>query len=872
MKRTIFTTLRRAAMLSAMACVMGLGATSCSQYDDSGLKNSISQLEDRVDALEAKLTQDIEALQSMLSGKMTVVSCVLENGVYTITLSDGTKVTVDKAGDGATTDYPVITYIEEDGARYWAVVRDGRTEPLLADGKKVPVASMPKVRIEPSTDEYQVSIDGGRTWEGLGVYAQEDSVALFKAVDQDENYVYLTLADDKVVKVLKETDLKCVAMAGKQYFKAGETRTVKLQLGGVEKTTVTKPDGWKASVSGTTLSITAPVAENPYAETEGTVAVVAVGGNGQSTITEVSVVLGTAPVTVKVDAESMKASFVVDPSLVDSWDFLGYYYGATKADEFVPEQMIESITNNTRLYPVYESVENKAIEDLLGYEPEKGVSYVVWVLPAVDSYMGTYHPSDFIYEIAASINIEMTVKSKNFEDAEILIVPAGCDKYYGGVLEVGDEWNTLETVIEGINDWGEGTTVAGTYEGKLSNYAVAWGTNILQSGKSYTVYAIPYVPGKRYTVDDAFTMDVEINAITAGGSATVTFSDVTADITSVSVTATPSADTYKAYAAYLSEADYATYSAGEDAMRNYLLERGRQFNAAYDISQTGLSPETKGYFVAVAVDADGKAGECVAKECATKAIEYSDALSVAVEAAEIGADKVTLKFIPTGNIVKYRYMNFTKAEWQSHWKCQGDESLTEAALATRGTYEVVEVDAASLTDGKVELTYLQMNQPYYFFVMGIDAEGNMSHMTRFEYTPELDITFIRQSKPEWAASPARPAISDVTVDDTPVGELTEYAAGFHKLAFTVTPGTDCEEFYVLVEDPSYLGNDYYTRSTYVIAKGTTYPGTGAVTVTYDYFGFDTSAYTGSRVFIVWKDTAGNYYEVDEINPAPVPGL
>ncbi len=871
MKTTIFTTCRRVALLSAVVCVLGLGATSCSQYDDSGLKNSISQLEDRVDALEAKLTQDIEALQSMLSGKMTVVSCVLENNVYTITLSDGTTVTVDKAG--STTDYPVITYIEEDGVRYWAVVRDGQTEALLADGKKVPVASMPKVRIEPSTDEYQVSIDGGKTWEGLGVYAKNDSedVALFKAVDQDENYVYLTLSDDKVVKVLKETDLKCVAMAGKQYFQAGETKTIKLQLGGVEKTTVTKPDGWKASVSGTSLSITAPVAENPYAETKGTVAVVAVGGNGQSTITEVSVVIGTAPVTVTIDTEAMTASFVMDPSLVDSWDFMGYLYGATKADEFVPEQMIESIVNNPRLTAEFESIENKPIEDMLGYAPEKGVSYVVWAIPAV-GYGETYNPADFVYEVAASTNIAMTVVSKNFEDAELLIVPAGCDRYYGGVLEKGDEYLTLDYVIEGINDWGEGVIVNGTYEGMLSNYATAWGTNDLQSGKTYIVYAIPYAPGKTYTVDDAFTMEVEVDAIVAGGSATVTFGDVTADITSVAVTITPSDDTYKAYAAYLNEADYAAYSASDDDLRQYLLESGRTFTETYEHTQSFLDPETKGYFVAVAVDAEGKAGKCVVKECVTKAIEYSDALSVAVEAVEIGADKVTLKLTPTGDIVKYRYVNITKANWQNHYLFQGDEALTESALATKSTYEVYEMDAAELTDGTMELTYLEMNKPYYFFVMGVDAEGNISHMTRFEYKPQLDITFVRKSKPEWAASSARPVISDMTIDGTPVDELTDYSPGFHVLSFTATPGTDCEEFYVLVQDPSYLGNDFYTRSTYVIANGTTYPGTEAATVTNEYFSFDSGEYIGSRVFIVWKDTAGKYYEADEINPAPVPGM
>lgn len=49
--------------LAMTASLIGImGAVSCSDdYDDSGLRQSISELESRIDALEARLTSEVEA-------------------------------------------------------------------------------------------------------------------------------------------------------------------------------------------------------------------------------------------------------------------------------------------------------------------------------------------------------------------------------------------------------------------------------------------------------------------------------------------------------------------------------------------------------------------------------------------------------------------------------------------------------------------------------------------------------------------------------------------------------------------------------------------------------------------------------------------
>lgn len=843
--------------LAMTASLIGImGAVSCSDdYDDSGLRQSISELESRIDALEARLTTEVEALQTMISGT-TVLSCVLENDVWTITLSDGTVIEVDKSG-AVSGSYPAITYIEEDGELYWAVVRDGETEALLVDGEKVPVTVVPRIKIDADTNEYLISLNGGSSWSGLGIYASEGaSGSLFINVEQDDDYVYLTLSDDTVLKVLKSKDLYCVPLTGKQYFAAGETKTVNLSVSGISKMTVTKPDGWKASVSGQQLNITAPAEDNPYAETEGKVVVIFVGSNGQSSFAEVSVTLGEAPVTINIDGEDVE--YYVTPELAADYDFEGYYYGVKPLSEFDPESILYDIENNSRLYSQVWATVNTSISEQLGYAPEKGVSYVVWALPAVNTWMGgSYSSSDFIYEIFASTNAELEVVSKNFEDATINVTVMGCDKYYAGVFNAGDSWYSIESKIKDINAGWE-STFSGDYSGPLSKFAVEWSYNTIKAGNTYIVYVVPYELGKTYTVEDAYTWTIEIPAITGGGSATVSLTDLKVTITSATVTATASSNAYKSYIRYFTEEAYAEYT-DEESLRSYVINNGILFDGSYEYN-VSMSPDTKGYFAAVAITEDGKAGEVAVQEFTTPGLTFSDAISVNVVVEEVGLTTAKIKLTPVGDVVTYRYLNIIQTSWENHYLYYGSDEKTENALAIKSDYSMVDVPASSLTDGIVELTWLTMGSPYSFFVVGIDGDGNVSHMSKISYTPEFQGEIIRSSDERWGNSTARPTVSDILINGEPYDESMVYT-GFQTLTYTVTPGEGCAAYYVCARDEEYLPTDYFNRSAYVMANGEKYIGTDAQTYNQYWFTMESG-----KIFIVWVDADGNYFQADEIAP------
>lgn len=204
-------------------CLCTLGFSSCSDdYDDTELRKDIDNLEDRVTSLEEwqkSVNTDIQSLQSLVAALenrnyITDITPVMENGEetgYTITFQNGNSITIRHGKNGADgkdgangndgtngTDgvTPVIGVLQDtNGTYYWTVNGEYLTD---NSGNKVPVtgakgdkgdkgdkgetgdegdkgdkgndgtnAIAPQVRINPDTNIWQVSTDGGSTWENM---------------------------------------------------------------------------------------------------------------------------------------------------------------------------------------------------------------------------------------------------------------------------------------------------------------------------------------------------------------------------------------------------------------------------------------------------------------------------------------------------------------------------------------------------------------------------------------------------------------------------------------------------------------------------------------------------------------------------------
>ena len=218
------------------AAVLALAFTACGDdYDDTALWNQVNDNTSRIEALETwqeQVNNNIAALQQLLNTTdyITSVTPVMENGKetgYTISFRNSDPITIyhgekgdkgDKGdqgeqgipgepgkdgadgSDGSDGSTPQIGAEADGGTYYWTV----NGEWLLdSEGKKIPLtgedgkdAIAPKIRINETTNEWEISTDGGNTWTSTHVAATgEDGDTLIESIETaaDGNSVTITL-------------------------------------------------------------------------------------------------------------------------------------------------------------------------------------------------------------------------------------------------------------------------------------------------------------------------------------------------------------------------------------------------------------------------------------------------------------------------------------------------------------------------------------------------------------------------------------------------------------------------------------------------------------------------------------------------------
>ena len=236
------------------AIVMAALFSSCSQkYDDTALRSELTQLSERVAALEklcGKLNENIESLQTIVNALQNndyvkSITPIVENGVevgYEIEFTKSGKVEIYHGENGADASAPVIGVRQHEGVYYWTL--DG--EWLLDEnGNKIKAEGVdgqngqngqngqdgtngsdgqdgvtPQLKIEEGY--WYVSYDGGQTWTKLDKAVGEDGMdgadgtdgengdAFFQSVTQDDKNVYIILADGTQIVVPKYVELDVV--------------------------------------------------------------------------------------------------------------------------------------------------------------------------------------------------------------------------------------------------------------------------------------------------------------------------------------------------------------------------------------------------------------------------------------------------------------------------------------------------------------------------------------------------------------------------------------------------------------------------------------------------------------------------------------
>lgn len=307
----------RTVLTALIAAAMG----SCSMYDDTELRDRLDDLDGKLASLEEVvngINSDIDALQRIieaLEAEVTIDKVETGEDGYVIYFSDGTSARISDGTDGA--DAPVISVAQDetDGLWYWTLagnwlIVDGQRIKAQGidgeDGKPGTDAVAPQVRINPDSKEWEISVDGGKSWESTGVVAEgggglssTGGSCIIVGVDHESSSynVIFTLADGTEISVPKtisvEFEIEGVSAEQTEEIIYGKSRTYNVRISGLLNYIISKPTGWKVSLSiseeNNTLTITAPPKDNAYAETEGTVGFQLQSITGQMSIVTMSV-------------------------------------------------------------------------------------------------------------------------------------------------------------------------------------------------------------------------------------------------------------------------------------------------------------------------------------------------------------------------------------------------------------------------------------------------------------------------------------------------------------------------------------------------------------------------------------------------------
>ncbi len=920
-----------------LACVcavalFSMSLAACSEaYDDSALVERIDNLEKRIEAIEKKLNEQVSALQQLaelaesvdelnnkVEGFVGVQSANYDEatGKWVILLSDGK--TLEVLADVEEAKDVVSAKADTDGKLYWAIDGEFIKD---ANGNKVSVIITPKVRVNETTKEYEVSVDGGLTWHPTGLILEEKentpgetekAPALFTEVDQDENYVYFTQADGTMLKIEKATKgVEINMLVGKQWIPAGESRTIEFKAAGAEKFFISKPNGWAANIENNLLTITAPAENAAGAELKGKVQVLAVSANGMSSVSEVTVEVGEAPVTVSIVDGQVK--FTVSETTKNDSSWNGYIRGLRKLSEFDPQAIYEDYASGVGSRNLLKDDFSISLEQMIknhGMQMEGGETYVVWAfnttVEIVEGWWGPEEtivpesPENILYTTHTVPEMKVEFSNVTFADATMNLSVKGYDTVYFLVNEfvAFDEADKADQIayakeefIALVNDeyfWPSSYTLADQYKSYNGSfdaffYETQWSN--LAAGSTYQFLMIP---AEALTIENLVSVDVTLPFPVVGETnASVELSNLSVDFKYAKATITPNADCFQYRYYWLTEEDVAANNTDELIVKHLYEKTYSPETEAYDAQYSSLVPGAKIWLYVLAIDKNG-AASIIKEEFTAPELTFLEDTKIYVEAAEVGMDYVKIKITGDEGVVKYNYRNMSyTGNYGTYTSTYGDDATAELKVAMNDGYNFTMKNVDEITDNTLEFKALTFGSEYIFFGVGYDAEGKPTHMAQIRYTPGGQ--FMEKFDSELTAQPTITAVyftkdsyssdnitwtnaADATLADLCDSEgLVDY--GMYK--FDIDWGTiKVKNYWVYMGTTSYIDPSLgaYTATQAIIKNAiqtrsyggwpegsegwSNYTGLRQAKWNSDY---TEQTITPQQVYIAWEDEDGNFY-------------
>ena len=744
----------------------------------------LGETEAPVDELLAELAEAIASV--------TVTVVENEDGNVVITLANGESFTV--ADPDSNANNTGLVTVDEDGN--WAVIlEDGTLKSLDA---QVGVEEL-EFSVDYRTNELLYSVNGGQP-VGTGAYvsSMEESVVTDFWVPEDEDFVYITIGgvEYALVKATESTSALMVK-SGKAHFAYGATKVFDLNKIDLDEVYVmSKPDGWKASVDGNKLTVTAPAEGNVYAEAEGEVLLHGTDEDGKCKVATllVSVNPGIELVINKIAGTVQ----LVNPIVVESeymtpdWEyvtetiFTQVQFGIATAEEFemYPEYRVDMMRTNwdwvvewvleeespvydAVTYPVYTStpVSIAEVYERLNYYPlEPGQKYVVLARTMNVSYdMATGQEieeyGDLVYAYYEPVYTDVEVLETTFNDVQVAVKYLNSDMFLIGKYQVGEydweeelfyfnmeytDWNDFEGVV----------TEAGETETWLSEFGLGMYDEAgkLKPNTEYVVYTIPVCDKPQSEVN--FEEDilpyldtVKTAPLLPGADLEVSFAENGSTLSELNVAITASAATEVIYYNFYKPEDLENMTAEE--LVDALVNEGYPALGSYvNAKCPNLSENETRTIVAIAVDAEGYYnGDLVGEDFTTKSIVVNQDIVVTFgEKSEVVNGKYTVKLNVTGATKVAVKPGYNEDVANDDWFPKNVFNFGT------NTYMQTSYQWANVEDGVATVTFGEIYNYSYVGVIAYNVEGNVvteiSNSFTFAYPVEPENPEPENPEPE----------------------------------------------------------------------------------------------------------------------------
>lgn len=801
----------------AMVAVIAVSAVSC-QYDDTDIWEKIEEIENDIASLQEKLDTELSAIKALIEGQVTVTEVKQQpDGSKIVTLSDGTKITIYPKGGGLAN---LITIIEQDGVKYWAMYSSiGNADPIMVNGKMIPVADVvPQTQVVDGVIE--VSFDGGATWIKTG-YAESVADSIIKDIeivysewqtDAEGNplplYSVITFADGSIAKVGMQNG-KLVLPYDMIFVPYGANVPFTLEVSDVADYIYTMPRGWECDVehnakqSSMTLTFYAPTyadVESGKALGEGVAKVMVVFNNGSSAIA-----------SIKLSTNPAKVDFTYEGVYVEAGYGTNYLLcGLIGANSFNPDTIIAncnkvlaenvtvsgitqlSLMESNEVYLPYSELRSSALK--------AGDEYVFWyVAPRSDENDGLYvEASELVKEMYKHSSAALTVTSTSFFDVNVQFKVVGSEGYMLGLVEA-DEFSASElaTYYTENYDYLNASRADVNFSGSIlelmesEHQPLEYGTEYvlwyIAKSKSHKVLEDNVLYWSFSTKDFVEGGSLEVNVV---GEPVVSYKSIDVDINS---TGNHIMLAYNVLPSYMA-------SAYPDDARiiNMLLSEGVKtvtdgaVTASYSATEAG---EALTLF-AVAIDAEGKIGKPLKQEFTTKAFEYND-LAVTLHLVDYKVDNTLIAVECEGaSRFKYVYCSLSDSKWKNLYGGTAKKAGEYIIMNPTSSY-VYDTDTTPLVDGSIFLSGLNTETEYVLVCVAVDAEGVVSQPATCYFEPIANIgNMVKRTDANWADG--KPTIT--------LGETTEVE--FFNIEWFTTP----QEGYVaysMVDHPANLVSDYF---------------------------------------------------------------